>query len=273
MSQPHAGVVQMNDEDVKAGQAKPSIARTYSYLLGDRDYYAVDQEIGQYFMDALPGSVRIATTARRAVERAVREIARDGVGQFIDFGCGLPTVDNVHQIAQRELPDARVVYVDNDPIVVAHGRARMATDGQTIVILADARDPASIYDNADARSLLDFDQPVGLLFSAVLGFVNDDEDPYGIVRFWVERIASGSRVYIAHFRSGYNEETVATEQKLQGTWGRGRWRGDSEITKLFAGLDILPPGLVPCAQWRPESGPREITSWEQLIVSGLAAKP
>ncbi|RDI64873.1 SAM-dependent methyltransferase [Nocardia pseudobrasiliensis] len=264
----------MNDEDVRAGQAKPSIARTYSYLLGDHDYYAVDQEIGQYFMDALPGSVRIATSARRAVERAVREIARDGVRQIIDFGCGLPTVDNVHQIAQREDPESRVVYVDNDPIVVMHGQATLATDDRTVVIQADVREPESIYDNADAQGLLDFDRPVGLLFSAVLGFINDDEDPYGVMRFWVDRLAPGSRVYISHFRSGYNKETRATEQKLQGTWGRGRWRSDSEITKLFTGLELLAPGLVPCSQWRPESGgPREISSWEQLIVSGLAAKP
>ncbi|MFF0487807.1 SAM-dependent methyltransferase [Nocardia sp. NPDC004068] len=264
----------MNDEDVKAGQAKPSIARTYSYLLGDRDYYTVDQEVGQYFTESLPGSVRIATTARRAVERAVREIARDGVAQFIDFGCGLPTVDNVHQIAQRENPAARVVYVDNDPIVVAHARATLATDAQTIVVQADVRDPRAIHDDESVRALLDFERPVGLLFSAVLGFLNDDENPDGLMRFWVDHIASGSRIYVSHFRSGFNEETVATEQKLQGTWGRGRWRTDAEIATLFRGLELLEPGLVPCALWRPgPEGPSEITSWEQLIVSGLAAKP
>ncbi|MBF6329546.1 SAM-dependent methyltransferase [Nocardia transvalensis] len=266
----------MNDEDVKAGQAKPSIARTYSYLLGDRDYYAVDQEIGQYFLDVLPGSVRIATSARRAVERAVREIARAGVRQFVDFGCGLPTVDNVHQIAQRADPAARVVYVDNDPIVVAHVRATMATDERTCAIQADVREPLSIYDNADTRRLIDFGEPAGLLFSAVLGFLNDDENPTAIMGFWADRIAPGSLVYISHFRSGYNGQTSAAEQKLQGTWGRGRWRSDSEIAELFSGLELLDPGLVPCALWRPDTDHTgrtpETTTWEELIVSGLARK-
>jgi hypothetical protein len=271
----------MNDDDVRAGQARPSIARAYNYLLGGHDYYAVDEKYAQHFDVALPGSASIAVTNRRAVERAVREIARQGIRQFLDFGCGLPAFDNVHQIAQRHDPAARVVYIDNDPIVVAHALASLVTDERTAVVQGDVRDPKTISASPEIERVIDFDAPVGLLFSAVLGFVDDEEDPAGLVRYWVDRVASGSRIYISHFRSGPHRETAAAEQQLQGTFGRGRWRSDREILRLLADLDVLEPGLVPCVQWRPDPAgdPAQpgshpaMTPWEQLIVAGLARKP
>ncbi|WP_107656091.1 SAM-dependent methyltransferase [Nocardia suismassiliense] len=260
-------------------QSKPSIARVYDYLLDGKDNFAVDRAIGDHFKNNLPGSVAIAFTNRQALVRAVRDIARDGVRQFIDLGSGLPTADNVHQVAHRYAPDARVVYVDNDPIVLAHGRALLATDADTTVFQADLRDPQSIREHNEVVHRIDFDQPVAVIFSAILHHLNDDEDPAAVVRYWSEQLTPGSLIYISHFRSGGNRETAVAEEKLQSTFGRGRWRTDQEIEALFGDLEILDPGIVPCAQWRPDLVPvdtsapdRALSVWEQLIVTGLARK-
>lgn len=258
-------------------QSKPSIARVYDYLLGGKDNFAVDRSIGDHFKNNLPGSVAIASSNRQALIRAVRDLADDGVRQFVDLGSGLPTADNVHQVARRHAPDAKVVYVDNDPIVLAHGRALLATDVGTTVFQADLREPRTIREHREVVGMIDFDQPVAVIFSAILHHLNDDENPAAVVRYWSEQLASGSMVYISHFRSGGNRETAVAEEKLQATFGRGRWRTDAEIAALFGDLEILEPGIVPCASWRPDltaidSDERELTIWEQLIVTGLARK-
>ncbi|MFD6156326.1 SAM-dependent methyltransferase [Nocardia sp. NPDC060256] len=269
----------MNDLTHVIDQSKPSIARVYDYLLGGKDNFAVDRTIGDHFKENLPGSVAIATTNRQALIRAVRDLARDGIRQFIDLGSGLPTADNVHQVARRYAADAKVVYIDNDPIVLAHGRALLATDSNTTVFQADLRDPRTIREHREVAELIDFDQPVAVIFSAVLHHLNDDEEPAAVVRYWSEQLSAGSMVYISHFRSGENRETINAEEKLQATFGRGRWRTDKEIEALFGDLDIRAPGIVPCASWRPdltvadETTPgHALTVWEQLIVTGLARK-
>ncbi|MFG2191746.1 SAM-dependent methyltransferase [Streptomyces sp. NPDC048639] len=262
---------------------KPSIARVYDYLLGGKDNYEVDRRIGDKFKHELPGSVVIAHSNRQVLGRAVRAIARDtGVQQFIDIGSGLPTADNVHQIAQRHTPSARVVYIDNDPIVLAHGRALLAENENTRVIQADIRTPDVIRNHPDTTALIDFDRPVAVILSAILHHINDDEDPMAVVRYWRDLVPSGSYVFISHFRSGHNEETAEAEAILQQTFGRGRWRSDDEIRALFGDMELLDPGVVPTSLWRPEEGPtvfgedggtQELTVWEQLIVAGLARKP
>ncbi|WP_280236689.1 SAM-dependent methyltransferase [Nocardia cyriacigeorgica] len=276
----------MNDSAGVVDPNTPSIARVYDYLLGGKDNYPVDQEIGDHFKINLPGSVAIAFGNRQALARGVRDIARSGVKQFIDLGSGLPTADNVHQIAARYTDGAKVVYVDNDPIVLAHGRALLATDRNTTVVQADVREPERIRANEEIARLIDFDEPVAVVFSAILHHLNDDEDPIGVVSYWRDQIPSGSQVFISHFRSGGNAETEAAEQKLQATFGRGRWRTDDEIRALFADLEILEPGIVPAVSWRPDTPDesdtsistigtpeRELTVWDQLIAAGLARKP
>jgi SAM-dependent methyltransferase len=268
--------------DVDEAQRKPSIARVYDYLLGGKDNYSVDREVGDHFKVNLPGSVAIAHTNRQALIRAVRAVASSGITQFVDLGSGLPTADNVHQVAQLHRPDARVVYADIDPIVLAHGRALLAENEATAVIQADVRDPRAIRHHPDTERLIDFSRPVGVILSAILHHLNDDEDPIGVVRYWAEQIPSGSYVFISHFRSGHNEETEAAEAKLLTTFGRGRWRTDEEIRALFGDLELQEPGIVPAALWRPDSSPegvdhvgtaeRELTVWEQLIAAGLARK-
>jgi SAM-dependent methyltransferase len=272
----------MTYEGSSIDPSKPSIARVYDYLLGGKDNYAVDREIGDVFKRDLPGSVAIAFANRSALTRAVGEIVKTtGIRQFIDLGSGLPTADNVHQVAQRYAPETKIVYVDNDPIVLAHGRALLAENDNTTVIQADLREPKSVFENEDTLRLIDFGKPVGVIFSATLHHVNDDEDPAGIVRYWRDQVPSGSYFFISHFRSGNNPETREAEKVLQQTFGRGRWRTDAEIASLLDGLEILEPGIVPAPLWRPDqtdtpwnnSGERQLTVWEHLIAAALARKP
>ncbi|MEU6309046.1 SAM-dependent methyltransferase [Streptomyces chartreusis] len=272
----------MTDEGISIDSTTPSIARVYDYLLGGKDNYAVDREIGDVFKRDLPGSVGIAFANRAALTRAVKEIVTTtDVRQFIDLGSGLPTADNVHQVAQRHAPESRIVYVDNDPQVLVYGRALLEQNDRTRVVAADVRHPKDVYQHPDTRELIDFDRPVAVMFSAILHHVNDDEDPARIVRYWRDRVPSGSYFFVSHFRSGNNSETREAEKVLQQTFGRGRWRSDEEIEHLLDGLEILDPGIVPAPLWRPEAvdsqwadaGGRELTVWEHLITAGLARKP
>ncbi|WP_306185178.1 SAM-dependent methyltransferase [Streptomyces sp. MK5] len=271
----------MTDEGLSIDPTKPSIARVYDYLLGGKDNYAVDREIGDVFKRDLPGSVAIAFANRAALIRAVGEIVTTtDVRQFIDLGSGLPTADNVHQVAQRHAPESRVVYVDIDPQVLVHGRALLEENDRTRVVAADVRKPDDIRSHPDTLELIDFDRPVAVMFSAILHHVNDEEDPTAIVRYWREQVPSGSHFFVSHFRSGNNPETVEAERILQQTFGRGRWRTDAEIESLLDGLEILDPGIVPASLWRPDTvdnrwntgGERELTVWERLIAAGLARK-
>ncbi len=271
----------MTDEGISIDPTRPSIARVYDYLLGGKDNYAVDREIGDVFKRDLPGSVAIAFANRAALTRAVGQIATTtDVRQFIDLGSGLPTADNVHQVAQRHAPESRVVYVDIDPQVLVHGRALLEENDRTRVVAADVRDPEGVLTHPDTRDLIDFDRPVAVMFSAILHHVNDEEDPAGIVRYWRDHVPSGSYFFVSHFRSGNNPETEEAERVLQQTFGRGRWRTDEEIESLLDGLEILDPGVVPAPLWRPEAvdsplhgGERDLTVWERLISAGLARKP
>ncbi|MGH3115527.1 MAG: SAM-dependent methyltransferase [Gaiellales bacterium] len=272
----------MTEASSRVDQSKPSIARVYDYLLGGKDNYEADRAIGDKFKNDLPGSVAIAHANRQNLIRAVREIALAGIDQFIDVGSGLPTADNVHQVAQRHAPDARVVYIDSDPVVLAHGRALLEDNPSTRVIQADARDPRSIREHPDVTGLIDFERPVAVIHSAVLHHINDDEGPGAIVRYWQGQVPSGSHFFVSHFRSGDNPETLEAEAVLQAAFGRGRWRTDEEIRALFDGLEVLQPGIVPSSLWRPDttgalagirSAEHELTVWERLIVGGLARKP
>lgn len=268
----------MNDDAMRARQARPSVARVYDYILGGRDNYGVDQNLADYFIDFLPGSEQVAITARAATLRAVRSMCANGIRQFIDLGCGLPTAENVHDVVRRQHPDAPIVYVDNDPFVVAHGRALLSIDDRIAVLGRDLCQVSDIADHDDVKRLINFDEPVALLFGVVLAFVEDNENPVGVVGDWAARVPAGSQVYISHFRSGHNRETNTTERKVLDAFGRGRWRTDDEIEALFGDLALIDPGLQPCARWWPESAAddsgsgRELSVWEQLIVAGLARK-
>mgnify|MGYP001236184208 CR=1 FL=1 len=253
----------------------PSIARTYDYLIGGKDNFAVDRAVGDTIKERLPGAVAIAVENRRVLGRAVRRLVQDaGLRQLIDIGSGLPTADNVHQVAHRHAPDTRVLYVDNDPIVLAHGRALLDEDDRTTVIQADIREPQAILEHEATRKLIDFDRPVGVVLCAILHHLLDEEDPVGIVRTLRDAVPSGSHFFITHFRREDTPEAEQIEGMLQQAFGRGRWRTDTEIAELFEGLEIVEPGILPLVQWNPDEPlNREPTVWERLIVGGIGRKP
>ncbi|MEV0793536.1 SAM-dependent methyltransferase [Kribbella sp. NPDC050459] len=253
----------------------PSIARAYDYMLGGKDNFAVDRALVDQIMTQMPGSDSLAKDNRAVLVRAIREIVQTTpVRQFLDLGSGLPSAENVHQIAQRRAPESKVVYVDNDPIVLAHGRALLAENANTVVFQADLRDPKAIYDSPDTRVLIDFEQPVAVILSAILHHLNDDEDPAGLVRFWYDRVPSGSYFFVSHFRSADDPRSAELQEFVQASIGRGRWRSDEEILGLLPdGVTVLPPGLVPAAQWRTDVESEDVTPWGRLIGAVLAVKP
>ncbi len=251
----------------------PSIARTYDYLLGGKDNYPSDREVGEIFIQRFPGAVQIALDNRGCLVRAVDFMARDlGIAQFIDLGSGLPTADNVHQVAQRANPAARVVYVDNDPIVLAHGRALLEENEFTTVLSGDIRQPGQILAAPEAARLIDFGRPVGIIASAILHHIADEEDPLGIIRAFRDVVPPGSYLFISHFRTLGDPDSAALEEIMLEAFGRGVWRTDAQIAEYFEGTELLPPGIVPCARWRAAADPGELDGYQRLIVAGLGRK-
>lgn len=251
----------------------PSIARTYDYLLGGKDNYPADREIGQIFVRKFPGAVQIALDNRACLVRAVTFIAGElGVTQFIDLGSGLPTADNVHQVAQRADSGATVVYVDNDPIVLAHGRAMLAEDDQTVVVKADIRQPGQILSDQAVRGLIDFGRPVAVIASAVLHHLRDEEDPLGAIRAMCDATPPGSCLFVSHFRTLGDPDSAALEAVMLEAFGRGMWRTSEQIGQFFGDMRLTPPGIVPCATWREDSDPGDLSLYQQLIVAGLGRK-
>ena len=251
----------------------PSIARTYDYLLGGKDHYPVDREIGEIFIRKFPGAVQIALDNRACLVRAVTFIAGElGISQFIDLGSGLPTADNVHQVAQRAEPGSRVVYVDNDPIVLAHGRAMLAEDEFTVVVRADIRQPSQILSDPAVRGLIDFGRPVAVIASAVLHHLLDEEDPLGVIRALCDAAPAGSCLFVSHFRTLGDRDSAALERVMLEAFGRGMWRTSEQIGEFFGDMRLTEPGIVPCARWPQDTDPVDLTLYQQLIVAGLGCK-
>jgi hypothetical protein len=263
------------DPDVPAeiDQSHPSIARVYDAILRGKDNFAVDRAVAEQAHRAFPDGGEAAFINRRLLGRAVRFMARQGVDQFLDLGSGLPTVQNTHQIAQSVNPKARVVYVDNDPIVLAHGRALLAENEHTTVVTADLREPGMILANPGIVTFLDLSRPVGLILNAVIHHVLDEEDPYGILDSYKQGMAPGSYLLLTHFSSS-SPEARALEAVLLRTIGRGQLRTKEQIERFFDGLDIVEPGIVYLPQWRPEEPVTEPLDISGLLyVGGVGHKP
>ena len=248
----------------------PSIARTYDYVLGGKDNFPADRAVGDMFLEHLPGASDIAVDNRACLIRAVRYIsARMGIAQFLELGSGLPAEQNVHEVARAVNQAARVVYVDNDPLVLAHGRAVLAQDDQTAVLDADISDPASVLALEELHELLDFGRPVAVMMGAVLHFLLDEENPPGVVEAIRAAVPAGSTVFISHFRTLGDPDSAKLEAVMQEAFGRGTWRTDEQIAGYFSGTDLVSPGIVPSAAWHPDTDPGELTGYRQLTVAGL----
>jgi hypothetical protein len=227
-------------------------ARMYDYLLDGKDNYPPDQEAAEAAMTAFP-TLRIAARENRAfLGRAVRHVVEQtGIRQFLDIGSGLPTAQNVHQVAQRHDPESRVVYVDNDPIVLAHGHALLGADARTTVIKADIRDPRSIIENAETKTLIDFTEPVAVLAVAILHFISDEEEPGTIVARIREALVPGSVIILSHATAEISPETALGVQNAYRAQGVPlTLRDRSDFVELFEGFEIIEPGIQVVSDWR-----------------------
>ncbi|MFE6200063.1 SAM-dependent methyltransferase [Streptomyces sp. NPDC057838] len=238
---------------IDSSKAHP--ARVYDVFLGGKDHYPADRDAAAAALAANPRGYLDVRHNRDFLRRAVTSLVeRDGVRQFLDIGTGLPTAENVHQIAQRVAPDSRVVYVDNDPVVLAHARALLTSgpEGRTDYIDADLRDPGRILEQA--AKTLDFDRPVALCLVAVLHFVADDE-AYPLVRELLDALPAGSRLVLSHLTEDLNPENIRAVQRTYTERGfTFVLRSRAEVERFFTdnGLDIADPGVVPAHRWRPD---------------------
>jgi hypothetical protein len=256
--------------------SQPNIARVYDHLLGGKDNFAADRAVGDQIIASLP-TVQVGVREQRALlGRVVRYlVAEAGITQLIDIGSGLPTADNVHQIAHRIEPRTRVIYVDNDAVVLAHARALLAEDPATIVVDGDLRRPPSILDHPDARGHLDWDRPIGLLFCGILHHILDEEHPGDLVEALCRALPSGSYVFIHHLVDSGDPAVADVQAALQRGLGRGQFRTWEQIRGLFGRLELVDPGLVLVTDWRPDASTPSARDQPvlQLACAGVARKP
>ena len=243
-------------------------ARVYNYWLGGKDNFAADREAAERAIAANPGIIADVRAGRAFQSRAVRYLASEcGVRQFLDIGTGLPTANNTHEIAQAAVPEARVVYVDNDPIVLTHARALLTSspEGATAYLEADLRNTAEIL--AAAAATLDFGQPVALMLLVILHLIADADDPPGIVARLMQALPGGSYLVLTHpavdiEAAKMAEMTRRVNERMRGT--QATMRDRATVTRFFDGLDLLEPGVVQPQHWRPEPGtlsPPQVTAW------------
>jgi O-methyltransferase involved in polyketide biosynthesis len=247
-------------------------ARIYDSWLGGKDNFAADREAARLALQAYPALAEAIQSNRAFLGRAVRFLVDEGIRQFLDIGTGLPAADNTHEVAQREAPDSRIVYVDNDPVVLRHAQALLTStpNGACDYIQSDLCDPETIL--AEAARTLDFDRPVALMLLAVLQFVPDGQDPYGLVARLTAALPPGSYLVISHPTDDFNPnkgESMKVYNEL--SVEQAVVRDKAGTARFFDGLDLLDPGVVPVAGWRPDSdatAARPSSMW-----CGVARKP
>jgi hypothetical protein len=257
-----------------AGINLPHSARIYDYWLGGKDNFAVDRAVGEAMIQAIPGMRYMARENRKFVHRAARDLVRDGIRQFLDIGTGIPTRPNLHEIVQGIAPDARVVYADNDPIVLVHARALMISTpaGRSEYLSADLRDPESLLSEPLLRGTLDFAEPIGLTLIAILMLLADHEDPWARVAELRDAMPSGSCLAVTHPTADFAPEEVY--RAVAAATGAGMTlvpRTKEEVQRFFGDWEMLEPGLVPVSAWRPDAPverPEAAYYW-----AGVARKP
>ena len=255
--------------------AMPNVARIYDYLLGGKNNFAADRAAAKQLIAAIPDAAEIARDNRSFLGRVVRYLAtRGGIRQFLDLGSGLPIQANVHELAQGVAPEARVVYVDNDPMVASHGRALLASGDQVGMVFGDLRDPASVLHHPAVLDLLDLDRPIAVLCTSTLPFIADEAEPHKIIAEYRDHMASGSYLAISH---GTLEEAATGEvDKAVGVYRQAssqlHIRRLPEVLRFFDGFELVEPGLVWITQWRPDPQAAP-TGRPQSMRGGLGRKP
>ncbi|HXL89943.1 MAG TPA: SAM-dependent methyltransferase [Streptosporangiaceae bacterium] len=242
----------------------PSSARVWNYWVGGKDNFAADREAGEQILQAMPTLRAIAHMSRRFLVDVVDDLAAErGITQFLDIGTGLPTADNTHDVAQRAVPSARIVYADHDPVVLTHARALLTStpEGKTDYIQADVRDPEVIL--SAAQRTLDFSQPVAVILIFVMHFVTDAEDPYDVVRRLLEPLPSGSYLVMGHAASDIAADFMAAGADAYNDRVSAQItpRDHAGVSRFFDGLELIDPGVAPMAQWLGASGDRGLQAY------------
>jgi hypothetical protein len=257
---------------------RPHTARMYDYYLGGKNHFTADRELADKVLARMPAARTAARENRAFMGRAVRFLAGEaGIRQFLDIGTGLPTTGSVHEVAQTVAPESRVVYADNDPLVLAHARALLTSSpaGRTGYIQADLREPEVILTSPQVRETLDLSQPVALMLVAILHFIPDEARPAEIVDTLLDALPSGSYLVASHGTTEHDPVGPAAGQAAYRASGvSGRARDSGEFAELaFSGLDLVPPGVVLVSEWRPNTpGPRPMPA-EVSVYGGVARKP
>ncbi len=252
--------------------SKPHTARIYDYLLGGWDNYEVDRQAAERVIDLAPDA-RVSVRANRDfLRRAVRMVVGAGVRQILDIGTGIPTSPNTHEVAGESAPGVRVAYVDNDPIVATHAGAKLTNAGNAGFALADVRDPRSVIEHPLVNEMIDFSRPVALLLVAVLHFIEDSEDPAGIINALTERLVPGSYLVLSHGTLDFHRNGVGDAREVyQDATATLNTREYDEILPFFDGFDLLDPGLVQVPLWRPDSPLPEADELRRIAFYGGAA--
>jgi S-adenosyl methyltransferase len=256
----------------------PNAARVYDYFLGGKDNFSADRGLAQKILDVLPDTAAVCRENRQFLQRAVRFLAAEaGIRQFLDVGTGLPTMGNVHEIAQEAAPGARVAYVDYDPVVLSHARALLAKGKDVAVVEGDLRSPEAIMADERVRQLIDFSQPVAVLVVAVLHFVADADRPYDAVRTLVDAIPQGSYLVLTHSTPDdvADDVTEAMKDVYSNASAQVAPRKFEDVARFFDGLELIEPGLVNVTLWRPAPGSSQPSrpAGRSLIYGGVALKP
>jgi hypothetical protein len=251
----------------------PHIARVYDYWLGGKDNFAADRVMGERTLQAYPNLVFSVRANRAFLARTVRFLAGQGIRQFLDIGTGIPTANNTHEVAQRIAPASRIVYVDNDPVVLSHAKALLKStpEGACAYIDADLHDPDTIL--AGAADTLDFSQPVAVMLIAVMHFVGDDAEASAIINRLMEACVPGSYVALSHAASDIDAEQMAemVRRLNESTAEKTTLRDRAGVTRLFAGLELVEPGVIRAAEWRPDTDLEAASP--AALWGGVARKP
>jgi hypothetical protein len=249
----------------------PHPARIYDWFIGGKDNFPADREVAEAMATALPEIRDMARANRAFLGRSVKYLAEQGVRQFLDIGTGLPAAGNTHEIAQSLAPDSHVVYVDNDPLVIVHGRALLAGNERTRVFEADLRDPKSILAHPDVKALIDFDQPVAILLVAVLHFILDDDDPTSIVATLRDATVPGSHLVVSHVAEDIKTLQTEAMGDIYRNTSPGALRTKGQVEAFFDGYELVEPGLVQVPLWRPD-GPVPEDLERYWIYGGVGRK-
>ncbi|MGW5417651.1 SAM-dependent methyltransferase [Actinomadura geliboluensis] len=253
---------------------RPSVARVYDFLLGGAHNFASDRDLATGLLRVEPQARELARANRAFLRRAVRTLAASGVAQFVDIGSGIPTQGNVHEVAQSVNPDARVVYVDNDDVAVAHSRAILAGNDQTAILQADMRRPADILADPELKRLVDPSEPVAFLLVAALHLVKPEEDPGGIVAAFRDAAAPGSHLVVSHLtHEAQPGKTAAIGKLYDRASSPAVARSHAEILRFFDGWELLDPGLVYVPLWRPDEGEAVDDPERFLVYGGVGRLP